>query len=646
MLQKDQIQIIKDRQAIIKSAAISLKSHFCGLDDIIDRIMKSIEIWYIMPELMTRPMVVNLFGPTGVGKTDLVRRLIKLLGFSDRYCEIELTNDGSSAHPYADSVSGILASTTILPGAPGVLLLDEIQRFRTIDQHEEEVRNYKFQDVWTLLGDGRMPHNVDSEYLLKMVFATNVEKGLGPNGQKPKKKKKAIDLFDEDDDLGGSEVPSFYTLKRFKEVLRLDEPLEKIATWTREEKMRVVFQKIEDKSIYDHLDYTKLLIFVSGNIDEAYPFAKQAEEADVDADIFHQQSQSINILDIKSALKKRFRPEQIARLGNVHIIYPSLNRASYEQIITRSIDRIVKDVSNRWHIQLNVDRSIHKLIYDNGVFPVQGTRPVLSTISDVFENSLPSLLLKVLMDDKKELEIKAENSQIVGIVKNKEVINIPFVGTLDKLREDGRTKVDQRIKTSVHEAGHGLVYGLLFKTAPIHISANAIASDHDGYVGCHQLSGSKDMLYNDICVCLAGAIAEKIVFGEQWQTSGNSSDLAHATEVATSMIRRYGMMSKIGKISSEMSDDGNASLVNVESTDKEVEDLLKECNDKVHGMICHHYGLLKALIDAVFARDVLTPIEVQCFFDEFDIAIDIKQPKEVLTHGYLEKYRDFFKNKS
>ncbi|MFN8029777.1 MAG: hypothetical protein U0Q10_14425 [Dermatophilaceae bacterium] len=41
-------------------------------------------IWFVAPELLSRPVIVNLWDMTGVGKTDLVRRLVRALDLADR----------------------------------------------------------------------------------------------------------------------------------------------------------------------------------------------------------------------------------------------------------------------------------------------------------------------------------------------------------------------------------------------------------------------------------------------------------------------------------------------------------------------------------------------------------------------------------
>ena len=83
------------------------------------------------------------------------------------------------------------------------------------------------------------------------------------------------------------------------------------------------------------------------------------------------------------ALGARFKPEQIARFGNMQVIYPSLNKTTYETIIKRKIVSIQENIKDQFGITLDIDQSIGDLIYNNGVFPTQGTRPVFSTISEI-----------------------------------------------------------------------------------------------------------------------------------------------------------------------------------------------------------------------------------------------------------------------
>lgn len=74
-------------------------------------------------------------------------------------------------------------------------------------------------------------------------------------------------------------------------------------------------------------DYSRLLIFVCGNLDEMYEdIATSVDDCDSNADIFHALTSKLSVIDVKRALNQRFKPEQVARLGNEHVIYPSLCR--------------------------------------------------------------------------------------------------------------------------------------------------------------------------------------------------------------------------------------------------------------------------------------------------------------------------------
>jgi len=82
---KERIRIIRERRAKLQDTAKKLKGDFIGLDAIIDRVVASIEAWYCFPEAISSPVIVCLWGLTGVGKTQLVRNLVRYFEFDDRY---------------------------------------------------------------------------------------------------------------------------------------------------------------------------------------------------------------------------------------------------------------------------------------------------------------------------------------------------------------------------------------------------------------------------------------------------------------------------------------------------------------------------------------------------------------------------------
>ena len=97
------IKRIKERKLQLKNAQKELEKHFVGISDQITAIFSALEAWFCLPELLCgRPTIICLFGSTGVGKTDLVRRLVKALNYTDKYCEIELSSKNSGCsrnHP-------------------------------------------------------------------------------------------------------------------------------------------------------------------------------------------------------------------------------------------------------------------------------------------------------------------------------------------------------------------------------------------------------------------------------------------------------------------------------------------------------------------------------------------------------------------
>ena len=98
-----------------------------------------------MPEILMRPMIINLWGITGVGKTDLIRSLVNELQMQNQFLEVELSAEGKS-YGWDSNIGDTFSSRGLEAGSPNIVLFDEIQKFRSIGEKGEEIKVQNFQD--------------------------------------------------------------------------------------------------------------------------------------------------------------------------------------------------------------------------------------------------------------------------------------------------------------------------------------------------------------------------------------------------------------------------------------------------------------------------------------------------------------------
>ena len=115
---------IRARNAKLDAVGEQLRAYFIGIDDIIVELIDAMRVWYVMPEVLVRPVIINLWGMTGVGKTDLVRRLVKGLELQDRFAEIELSNVDQTQ--YYSSVTAMLEQNLLTDTDPKILFFDDM----------------------------------------------------------------------------------------------------------------------------------------------------------------------------------------------------------------------------------------------------------------------------------------------------------------------------------------------------------------------------------------------------------------------------------------------------------------------------------------------------------------------------------------
>jgi hypothetical protein len=604
-------QQIEARKQILENTRIELKTHFVGIDETIDDLLNYIQIWYLMPEILSRPIIVNLWGMTGVGKTDLVRRLVKCLNFQDRFVEIELSHtDGGS---WDSSVGSALGRNSISDGKPAMVLFDEIQRFNTINPDGSPVQSSKFTDFWELLSDGKLSKRVkdDLDYYIQdyLYQQKNIKK----------RKERGEEDVDENPTMG------FYEAQNLKSMLQLDGEISDIADMSQMqmiEQIRIAKQK---KKVYEPIDHSKTLIIISGNLDEAFAMANQIAESDVDADIFHAFTKKITMVDIKNALSKSFRPEQVARFGNIHLIYASLKKCDFEKLIQCEIDRIITTTKTKFDVTVTVDRSIDELVYRNGVFPVQGVRPVFSSLIDILETNLAKFLFTALLRSEKNIDISYDfvKSHITAQI-GYQLEEIPFVGRIDKIRESNLAATVANI--SVHESGHAVAYMVLFGLAPLQLKSKLASSYAGGFTFPHQIYETKENLIKQVKIYLAGGLAEDIIFGDNLASVGRIHDREQATKITIDYIRRYGFDEEF---------QANYTLeyghsMEMKATDIDVEKMITRLVSETRELLSSNKSLLQELSVQLAATGNLAAAEVAA------IGIKYGVPAVVKAEGFLE----------
>jgi Peptidase family M41 len=596
-------QQVRERQSRLEGARDSLKEFFVGIDGVIDELCDTIAVWYTMPDVLSRPVIVNLWGMTGVGKTDLIRRLVRHLDMQERFVEIELSNGDSTT--WHTSVASRLTESGALEGEPALLLFDEVQRFNTIDDEGKPLANTKFSDFWELLSDGRLARRQENDF--DYLFADMFSSVRSRQRQRDKGEEVA------DDHIG------IWEARSMKKAFGLRDGLEDLSDMTYETAMQRMQSARADKKIYEPIDCSKCLIVISGNLDETFDMARESSEADVDADIFHAFTAKITLVDIKNALIRRFKPEQVARFGNTHLIYRSLRRHDFEELIGREVTRVKEATRQAFEIELTVDPSIHELIYRNGVFPVQGVRPVFSSVADILESNLAKLLFSALMDDKQTISMRydAVRRELVSRVGDDER-TLAYTGRIDKIRDDSLP--DKVANVAVHEAGHAVVYAVLFGLAPLQLTARVASTYVGGFTFPHQIYETSESLLRQVKVLLAGGLAEEMVFGAEAASVGRNSDRVRATEITIDFVRRYGF---------DLEFQANYMLELTYALDRsvpepDIEKLMTRLVAETMQMLSEHQSLVVALAIRLAAAGSLPVGEVASTMIEHGVEVDVR----------------------
>jgi Peptidase family M41/C-terminal, D2-small domain, of ClpB protein/AAA domain (Cdc48 subfamily) len=561
------------RKELLIEAVIQLKKEFIGIDNIIDELADSLLPWWLFPHHQIRPLIINLWGMTGSGKTALIQRLTSLLQYQNFLLRFDMGEYGNSSSFLKYTLTRQLSQFN---EASPIIVLDEFQFAKTKDESGKEVNNYNLRIIWDLLDSGQLNYEPEGMnyyggrakrimqtlkslekmgaemkdgIVTKRIVETNdtftsytfgyqdsaIDRTANPTPFKPE------EIFVSDIFATGIFEINNNNFTSYKEVvdeIRLMQSFSELKDF-----INIFYEK---EIAFKTNDLSKSLIFVVGNLDEAYIMSNNINP-DIDADEFRRYTQKITIADIKKALQSRFRNEQIARLGNTHLIYHAFSHQDFEDLIQMHLNKLISLVQEKFGIHITFKDPIKTLIYAEGVFPTQGVRPVVSTIRNMIESNIAKIILhkeeKAPKTDAIVWDFAEDNYDIEFLAKKKKIstLKIKALQKINSLRKS--TQNDLQAIVAVHESGHAIAAMFLVNIVPEYVITKTVDTDSQGftYTLLPEDIITYRLLLDHIRLLLGGYVAEAQIFGKECNTTGVGDDLQRATGYAHQILRDYGM---------------------------------------------------------------------------------------------------------
>lgn len=173
---------------------------------------------------------------------------------------------------------------------------------------------------------------------------------------------------------------------------------------------------------------------------------------------------------------------------------------------------------------------------------------------------------------------------------------------------------ESRKNTAYHEAGHAIMAMFSKGATPLYKATILPRGRALGITFQLPEMDKVDMTRNEclarLDVCMGGKIAEEMVNGYENVTSGCSSDLSNATNVARAMVLSYGMSEVIGPI--KLSDDWESWSTSLRDlADNEIRKFLVDSENRTRTVLKEKNTELKRLAEGLLEYETLTKEEME-----------------------------------
>jgi cell division protease FtsH len=224
----------------------------------------------------------------------------------------------------------------------------------------------------------------------------------------------------------------------------------------------------------------------------------------------------------------------------------------------------------------------------------------------------------------------ANEAAIFAVRENRDVVTAgDFAAARDRIilgrREDSNVLLpEEKHAVAVHESGHALVAALSENTDPVAkvtiLPAGQALGVTEQLPAVERHMYGEDYLYDSLAVRLGGRAAELVVLGQGSTGAGN--DLAGATDLATKMIREFGMSPVLGPVGYPEGGSvflggggpGMSSRPYAEATqaiiDGEVSKLLRQAEERAVDLLKTHRSELDSLVSLLLEKETVDGSDV------------------------------------
>ena len=193
-----------------------------------------------------------------------------------------------------------------------------------------------------------------------------------------------------------------------------------------------------------------------------------------------------------------------------------------------------------------------------------------------------------------------------------------------------------------HESGHALIGQLIESADPIQkvtIIPRGMAGGVTWFLPeDDRIFEDEDYLKGHLAIALGGRVAEEIVFDEI--TTGASGDLQSVTDVARSMVTRFGMSEKLGPVTygekeelvflgRELGEQRNYSDNTAKEIDNEVKRLVHEAHALVTELLIQNRPKLDEIAYRLMEEETIDAADFLAMFEE-DYDFDFKAQTGIL----------------